>query len=880
MRLLASKDKEAPDIPPRLLQMHEEGKVVFFCGAGISYPATLPGFKDLTDYVYNELGVFESSRSRMQKKALKTRHYDVAFTLLESFIHDGPRRVREKIAERLLKPIINNDIATSMHQSLLTLSKTRADKIHLVTTNVDRIFEHVIKNKGLNIPTHVAPSLPLVNSRMNGLIYLHGLLSEDAKNGENESLIFSSGDFGRAYLMDRWASRFLEELFKNYCVCFIGYSLEDPIVRYMSDAIAAERLSGENPPEMFAFCGYKAKNREHIEEEWRAKQVTPISYNQSYNHSLLRNTLREWSRIYEEGWQGKKSIIQLMINTKPSYYTQDNNDISKMIWALSDPSGKPAEFFAHANPVFSLEWLDVFNNHTFHTSEMVLFGIPLERASVMKRDFSLLKRPFPDTSSPIMSLVGNSNLSTQNDKILSHLITWLIRHLNNPALIIWISNHGGVYNIEFQQHIINRIDSICLLEKQEKFDELEEIKKDSPDGIPNATMRKLWNLVLSHKIESSRDALLLYQYADYVELYGIDSSIKGLLLKGLSPKVSLKEPLRIFHNRESINPVKHISKMIDAEVYVDTDVEIFISNVKYSKTWIESLPSIIMDITLLLKEALDLEKIIGQAYEDSDFSYIYKNSIAEDQKPASSHNWLILADLARDAWKELYNSNKNYAMYMLLFWWEYTYPLFKRLVFFCATIQADIDINQIIRWFTSQNTKWLWSLETQYEVLQLLKKIADKCPKSDCERIESIVLDGMPVTFFNEGVSDIKKTEHIDRSMWLRLSTMRKAKNSSLGEASELTLIELSKKYAWELQENGEDEYPVRMTVDYDEEITPLPRNKNDLYDFIANNQQRTFWPSDDWKALCIDEMDMVVTVLTELTEEGIQATSWWDTCI
>ena len=39
--------KNGPDIPERLLQQHEEGRVVFFCGAGISYPAGLPGFGDL-----------------------------------------------------------------------------------------------------------------------------------------------------------------------------------------------------------------------------------------------------------------------------------------------------------------------------------------------------------------------------------------------------------------------------------------------------------------------------------------------------------------------------------------------------------------------------------------------------------------------------------------------------------------------------------------------------------------------------------------------------------------------------------------------------------------------------------------------------------------
>jgi hypothetical protein len=40
-----------PDVPDALLQVHEEGRLVFFCGAGISYPAGLPGFKGLVEQI-------------------------------------------------------------------------------------------------------------------------------------------------------------------------------------------------------------------------------------------------------------------------------------------------------------------------------------------------------------------------------------------------------------------------------------------------------------------------------------------------------------------------------------------------------------------------------------------------------------------------------------------------------------------------------------------------------------------------------------------------------------------------------------------------------------------------------------------------------------
>ncbi len=49
-----------PDIPDALLQAHEDGRVVFFCGAGVSHPAGLPGFKGLVDEIYRRNGTAPS----------------------------------------------------------------------------------------------------------------------------------------------------------------------------------------------------------------------------------------------------------------------------------------------------------------------------------------------------------------------------------------------------------------------------------------------------------------------------------------------------------------------------------------------------------------------------------------------------------------------------------------------------------------------------------------------------------------------------------------------------------------------------------------------------------------------------------------------------
>ena len=64
-----------PDIPDALLQAHEEGRVVFFCGAGISYPAGLPGFKGLVEEIYQLNGTTRRGHRARGFRAWAVRRY-------------------------------------------------------------------------------------------------------------------------------------------------------------------------------------------------------------------------------------------------------------------------------------------------------------------------------------------------------------------------------------------------------------------------------------------------------------------------------------------------------------------------------------------------------------------------------------------------------------------------------------------------------------------------------------------------------------------------------------------------------------------------------------------------------------------------------------
>lgn len=211
----------AVDVPDELIFAHAEGRVVFFCGAGISYDAGIPVFKGLFQNVLNDLGI---PLSEKEQEVVDAEQFDQAFQILERHMK-GPKKVRESAAKFLL-PAGGKipKFGLSKHKAILKLAQMRdRGHIHLVTTNYDPLFDRASHALGMRgVPDFAAPLLPIPKPYdWDGIVYLHGKLKIDCADEKNlNSLILTSGDFGVAYLAERWASRFVSELFKNFTPCF------------------------------------------------------------------------------------------------------------------------------------------------------------------------------------------------------------------------------------------------------------------------------------------------------------------------------------------------------------------------------------------------------------------------------------------------------------------------------------------------------------------------------------------------------------------------------------------------------------------------------------------------------------------------------------
>lgn len=866
--------KGGPDIPERLLQAHEDGRVVIFCGAGISYPARLPGFAGLVKQIFEALGEEPSS---VQQAAIKVGQFDTALGLLESDIVGGREVVRRTLAS-ILTPDFSAPNSTATHEALLTLGKCREGRTRLVTTNFDRLFEEVIAARSLSLERFLAPLLPVPKNRWDGLVYLHGLLSAAPTSSDLDRLVVSSGDFGLAYLTERWAARFVSELFRNYTVCFVGYSINDPVLRYMMDALAADRLLGESPPEMFAFGSYSKGKEEERANEWRAKNVTPILYREHNHHAYLHKTLRAWGETYRDGVRGKERIVVESAMARPLMSTTQDDFVGRLLWALSDPLGLPAKRFAELNPVPSLDWLDPLSEMRYYHADLGRFGISPKPTVDDNLTFSLIHRPSPYPLAPLMGVVDAGARGSKWDEVMHQLACWLVRHLDDPNLLLWLVKRGGQLHENLAWRIEQRLEELTTIEREGGTEEMEIIRANAPNAIPGSMMRTLWRLLLTGRVKAWARDFDLYRWRDRFKRDGLTATLRLELREILTPRVSLREPLRWPEEGEENREPEHIKELVEWEIVLSADhVHSNLRDLPKDERWTAALPELLCDFSGLLRDALDLMRDLGGAEDRGDLSYIHQPSISEHPQNTDFHEWTALIELTRDAWLALAAQSPARAALEAKIWWNISYPLFRRLSFFAAVQDDVIPRRQALDWLLADEHWWLWSVEVEREAMRLLVTLAAQLDKLMLEELEEAILAGPPRTMFKDDIEPEHWTMISDREIWLRLAKIEQT-GAVLGRAGQKRLDALSARHPkWKLAADQSDEFPFWMG-DGDEwrKFVATPRRRRELIEWLKRQPDPDHWQEDDWRQRCRDNFATTACALYALSKEGVWPTNRW----
>lgn len=859
-----------PDIPESLLQLHEDGRVVFFCGAGISYPAGLPGFGGLVKKIYDRVGVFPNA---VQVAAIKDGRYDTAIGLLEAEIVGGREAVRHAILH-ILTPTISGPKATATHDALLTLARNRKGRMRLVTTNFDCIFEKVIIDRGLEVECFKAPLFPIPKNRWDGLVYLHGLLPSAPKSAELDRLVVSSGDFGLAYLTERWAARFVSELFRNYSVCFVGYSIDDPVLRYMMDALAADRSFGESLPDAYAFCSFSKGKEDKTADEWKAKNVIPILYRKHRNHTYLHRTLREWAKIYRDGVRGKEMIIAHHAINPPLAPSKIDYAVGRVLWALTD--GLAAKHFADLNPVPPLKWLEPLSESQFEHHDLIRFGVNPDSTEDKTLKFSLIRRPAPYKLSPLMCLVDWEKRGSDLDDVMYHLARWLTRHLNDPELILWLSKNGCYLHDVFRRLIDSKIRELLKQQNDGKKEELDRILSAAPNALPSPLMRILWRILLSGRLSSIARRADLYDWFSRIKTDGVTPSLRMELRKFLSPCVTFRSPFK-WEESETKEP-ERIKDLVDWELKLSAEhVHNALRDREKTKEWNRALPYLLPDFTLLLRDTLELMMELGEVSEIRDSSYIHQPSISDHPQNRNFHDWTALIILNRDAWLETVQVDISRARVVAGEWWRITFPLFKRLALFAATQDGVINQRQALDWLLEVDGWWLWSVETQREVSRLLVYLAPKLTRSELTELEQIILIGPPRKMFREDLDQEEFNHVVDKDIFLYLVKIETA-GAALGKNASSKLFELKKRFPdWKSSPEEKEEFPFWMSDGKEgHKFTNTPRRRRDLVEWIKENPSSDHWKEDDWRQRCSKEFPTTACTLCALVKEEFWPKDRW----
>jgi hypothetical protein len=748
--------KGAPSIPLELIEAQESGDLVFFCGAGISSLAGLPDYANLVRRVYADLGETETE---MEREARKVRLFDRVLGLLEK------RMIGNIVRQSIIKQLTISDSADfRAHRALLQLSETKHGKYRLVTTNVD----HGFLRSGLLTRESIdaAPTLPVPKPhKWETVVHLHGIIEDADPNGEN--LVFTSGDFGSAYLTERWASRFVTDLFSNFTVAFVGYGVNDPVLRYMTDAIAAERLRGfQGFRRPYVIAHTRPSQRITNEKAWQAKGIEAVLYEGSHNN--LYDTLIEWAGNVRDGLNAKARIVRKIAPIAPLPPYDKDPSVVRLIEILREkPSPGQEEVTGYAarvlgelaDPPAPIDWLQVF-------LEQGLFSLAQKNDRVW----------------PVSPNSYEYNL-VQPNRISHELWRWLLHHLSSDVLVRWVIDQGACLHPQFNEMVARHI----------------------AENPPPSAYLRFWRIVTSGQMNEKGSDLDAYRCVLNLR-NGINSLSMAELSRFIEPRFDLSKSI------EWPSILGHDDPERGERSIYEVRVEIGLSHSEYEEMRkIEAYPSemlsLLLPSTLYLNKALEMWEYAGSANEQHDRSLWDLASISPHSQNRPYSSWAILIEMCRDLWIAAWDRDRALAQSVLGLWRSLRYPTFRRLTLHMLSVSDVLGQDEAIAYLLSENGWWLWSVETRREVFRLLAVLWPRLSEAHSDILIETILKGPPRSMFREDLGESEWNQLKDYELWLMLAKLQSFERA-LPVSATVIYEKLSAEHKeWHLQPEERDEF-------------------------------------------------------------------------
>ncbi len=757
--------ENGPDIPSELLEARDEGAVVFFCGSGVSRAkANLPDFFGLARDVLQELRVPENAEasvvfreaeeigSRVKVSGLLSA--DLIFGLLER--RYAVTDIQAAVARCIGRRIVNN---LDAHSVLLRLARTPAGRRQLVTTNFDRLFSEC----DAAITSYVSPHLPQLTDfdALDGIVYLHGRLNLEYTEAESNGFVLSSADFGNAYLSEGWATDFFRKLARKFTIVFIGYSGDDPPIRYLLEGSNRDKLQSGT---LFAF---QCNESEESLAKWRYKGVTPIGFE---SFPELWSTLELWAERADDPAMWQEKIVALASHSPKLLKPHERGQIVQLV-----SSFQGAKQFLSKKP--NSEWLCVFDprirfnphmdliddsvgvlaNSPFdnfgldsdppqqHTEKRARYGdseIPPSLVNVLEPNRAD-QRSITESVQVATGLMTSERVIPLSNR-LQCLAEWIAQSVHEPSSLWWGSRQHNLHP-DIKGRIGWRIDR-------------------STEAIEPAVARRWKNLLECWKSNDAERGIGWYDFDQHIRSQGWSHSTLRIFGQVMKPTIAVERP--IFSSFSMSPPVDYDGIAVDDICRIEIQIPQIQPGFEVPDEWgcaaAQQLAQSIVQIELACHEFSCLHEL--------DLCPIHFDPNPEIDSNRRIDGLSGVVNFYVSLYLRILQSDPERARTIFLSW-PTDSRIFDRIRIWCTSKESVVLASEIPSILGALDRSVIWDSYVRRDLLVSLQERWPGLATSDRARLELLVLDGPPQWDEEESTHfDARKNHNVAVDLsWLQL---------------------------------------------------------------------------------------------------------------
>lgn len=748
-----------PSIPDELLVAADKGDVVFFCGAGVSQQsAKLPDFFGLATDVANDL-TLPGHRVRALLDALQNGEAkqlfdglvsaDRLFGILES---EFPLNEVEGAVAKALRP--KDEVDLSAHQILLRLAKGSHGKLRLVTTNFDRLFDDC----GLSNKTFIAPELPdpAQPDEFDGVVYLHGCFYADYSDSEGRGLVLTSSQFGDAYLAEGWATKFFKQIVAKYVVVFIGYSADDPPIRYLLEAL------NNKPEQLRNVYAFEDGAVEQVASKWRDRGVKGIAY-PAGDHDVLWETLKAWSLRVEDKGQWYKQVLEMGIQGPEKLDPHQRGQVAHMASHLDG-----ARALARGAEVIPAEWLCVFDKSIRYSEPRKVGGIGSEGPTVDPFEcYGLDDDIFPEslgadeyhkqrrTPEDAWHAFEISELDwgglekhhvtsfydgpTNLPERIRQLIFWIKRVSHQPATLWWLAQQRRLH-----PELIEGVERQLYYGNQE-FDPV---------------VRDAWLMLLDTVGDMGYDVNTWFELNRIIKKDGWSRRVADKYVEHFTPRLKIKDSLWASPVPPSLFDSLRQQDMFYLEVDYSGAENSRNEDVHVPEEWL-------LPVVVGLRRNIEKALVLEENYNESQFQWLHICSIIPDDDPAA-HGFERGRDLSClvltyvPLFEQLLEHDVEKAKVEFTHWPEAESIVFDRLRIWVGGNPLLASSEMLSKTITGLSDDVFWGSHHQRDLLLVLAKRWGDLTEDAQLRCEERLIKG-----HHEWDEEIRTPRSLSRIQWL-----------------------------------------------------------------------------------------------------------------